>query len=98
MPGIRQRERLIARVKQIRVAAAETTSQPAAEPVRTEVTASLYELESRVAHLEEQLRGLQDSVHRENVRQAGRLAELENRTEPAALAVALSRDARERGL
>jgi hypothetical protein len=44
------------------------------------------------------LRGLQDSVHRETVRQTGRISELEARMEPAALAVALNKDARERGL
>jgi ABC-type phosphate transport system auxiliary subunit len=64
---------------------------PGAEP-------TVQELQQRMAHLEEQLRGLQDSVHRETVRQTGRISELEARMEPAALAVALNKDARERGL
>jgi hypothetical protein len=94
---MRQREGLIARVRQIRVAAAASPhpSTDAAEPVGP---ADLQELEQRVAHLEQQLRGLQDSVHRENVRYTGQIADLAARVEPAALAVALDRDARERGL
>ena len=54
-------------------------------------------LEARISHLEALLEGLQDSVHRESARQSKRIAELEARTEPAALAVALSRNARNRG-
>jgi hypothetical protein len=92
---MRQREGLIARVKQIRVAAAADDGRSPAQP---DVPSTLPELELRIIHLEEQLRGLQDSVHRDNVRYDSRLADLETRTEPAALAVALSRDARERGL
>jgi len=95
VPGMRQREGLIARVRQIRLATAATDVRSSGEP---ETPPTLRGLEVRIAHLEEQLRGLQDSVHRENVRHAARLAELEARTEPAALAVALSKDARERGL
>jgi hypothetical protein len=37
-------------------------------------------------------------VHRENVRHTRQIADLTARVEPAALAVALDRDARERGL
>jgi hypothetical protein len=37
-------------------------------------------------------------VHRESARQSKRIAELEARTEPAALAIALSRNTRDRGL
>ncbi|MEA2198685.1 MAG: hypothetical protein QOJ25_2736, partial [Solirubrobacteraceae bacterium] len=58
----------------------------------------LHNLELRITHLEHQVRGLQDSVHRENVRHAGQLAEVAARLEPGALAVALEKDARERGL
>lgn len=62
------------------------------------VAATLESLETRVAHLEGLLEGLQDSVHRESTRQSDRIAELEARTEPETLAVALSKHARERGL
>jgi uncharacterized protein Yka (UPF0111/DUF47 family) len=96
--GIRQREGLIARVRQIRRAAAATEQlTTTTEEDRPEAT-TLQLLEARIAHLEEQLDGLQDSVHRESVRQSDRIGILEARIEPSALAVALSRDARERGL
>lgn len=94
MPGIRQRERLIARVSQIRAAAASDAS--GSEPARSAVT--LQALESRIAHLEALLEGFQDSVHRESARQSKRIADVEAQIEPEALAVALSRDERERGL
>jgi hypothetical protein len=55
-------------------------------------------LEARIAHLEQLLEGLQDSVHRESARQAKLISELEARIQPAAMSAALSKDARERGL
>ncbi|HET6870574.1 MAG TPA: hypothetical protein VFH80_31975 [Solirubrobacteraceae bacterium] len=56
------------------------------------------ELRSRVAHLEQLVQGLQDSVHRGSERQDKRLLDIEKRLDPAALAAALSQDARTRGL
>ena len=58
----------------------------------------LVALEERVTHVEHMMQGLQDSVHRESKRQGERITELEARLQPAAVAKALSRDARERGL
>jgi hypothetical protein len=55
-------------------------------------------LENRVDQLEALLEGLQDAVHRQSVRDHGRIAALEKRSEPAEISRALSRDARERGL
>ena len=55
-------------------------------------------LEGRVDQLEALLEGLQDAVHRESVREGGRIDALEKRSEPAEISRALSRDARERGL
>jgi hypothetical protein len=55
-------------------------------------------LEGRVDQLETLLEGLQDAVHRESVREGGRIDALEKRTEPSQISRALSRDARERGL
>jgi hypothetical protein len=55
-------------------------------------------LEERVQHLEAMVEGLQDAVHRDAVRHDERMAELERKTEPEALARALSDDARRRGL
>ena len=55
-------------------------------------------LEGRIDQLEALLDGLQDAVHRESVRERGRIDALEKRSEPAEISRALSRDARERGL
>ncbi|MGN6870760.1 MAG: hypothetical protein ACTHMY_20395 [Solirubrobacteraceae bacterium] len=87
---------LIARIRQIRRgAAADQPGEPlSVDPGQDPVRA----LESRVAHLEQLVEGLQDSVHRESSRNGKRLAELETRTQPGALGKALSEDARARGL
>jgi uncharacterized coiled-coil protein SlyX len=92
-----EREGLIARIRHLRrVAAAEdarsATTTPSAD------TGRVQGLEVRVAHLEQLLEGLQDSVYRESERQSRRIAELEARTQPGAIGEALSKDARERGL
>jgi hypothetical protein len=58
----------------------------------------LRRLEERLQHLETLVEGLQDAVHRDSVRHDERMAELEHRTQPEALAKALSDDARRRGL
>lgn len=93
---LRDRHRLLARVIQMRrlTAGMETRKPEGASAPAVDGPS----LEQRVAHLEEMLEGLQDALHRATVRQDKRITELEARLEPAALAVALSRDARERGL
>jgi hypothetical protein len=58
----------------------------------------LRRIEERLDHMEALVQGLQDSVHRNTVRQEERISELERKTEPEALAQALSDDARRRGL
>jgi hypothetical protein len=55
-------------------------------------------LERRVDQLEGLLEGLQDAVHRESVREGGRIDTLEKRTAPSEISRALSRNAREHGL
>jgi hypothetical protein len=55
-------------------------------------------LEERIDQLEALLEGLQDAVHRESVREGGRIGALEKKTEPPEISRALNRDARERGL
>ena len=55
-------------------------------------------LETRIEHLEAALEGLQDAVHRESTRQGEAIDDLRHRTEPGAIARALSDDARRRGL
>ena len=92
-----ERERLIARIRQIR-----RSREAAGEPVRAGTgnaeADSIRALEVRITHLEQLLQGLQDSVHRESLRQGKRITDLEARIEPDALGRALSQDARERGL
>ena len=95
--AMREREGLIARVKQMRRAAAAADTRSAADPTSPDASA-VAALEERIVHLEELLEGLQDSVHRESARQSKQIAMLEARLEPEALAVALSQDARARGL
>jgi hypothetical protein len=92
----RESEGLIARIRQIRRSAA-TAQRSAASTAGTENDA-LRALEQRLAHLEQLVEGLQDSVHREALRHGRRIAELEARIQPAALSQALNKDARERGL
>ena len=94
---MRDRERLIARIRQLRQGFTD-----ADERARVATSDSgqdeLRALEARIAHLEQLVEGLQDSVHREVTRLGGRVGELEARIQPAALGKALSEDARERGL
>ncbi len=94
---MREREGLIARIRQIRSVSAEarehapaSTGSPGPEELRA--------LETRVAHLEQLVQGLQDSVHRESTRLTKRITDLEARVQPAALGRAISDDARRRGL
>jgi hypothetical protein len=58
----------------------------------------LQALEARVAHLEQLVEGLQDSVHRESERQAALIAELQEQIQPGAIGAALAKEARDRGL
>jgi vacuolar-type H+-ATPase subunit I/STV1 len=92
-----QRNPLIERITRMRRDAEGGESTKAAETTGTPEQ-QLAALERRVAHLEQLLEGLQDSVHRESSRQSRQLDELEAQLEPAALAVALEEDARRRGL
>jgi hypothetical protein len=91
-----ERERLIGRIRQIRrsVAAHERPSSDAGDPQPDRV----QELEARVAHLEQLLEGLQDSVHRESERHAAIIAEVQAQIEPGAMGAALAEETRRRGL
>lgn len=97
MKSIREREGLIARVRQIRRTAAAADAS-ALQMHSDPMPGGLHALESRIAHLEQLLEGLQDSVHRESERQEERIARLEDQIQPSVLGVALSKDLRERGL
>ncbi|HLY47728.1 MAG TPA: hypothetical protein VKR21_00895 [Solirubrobacteraceae bacterium] len=95
--SVREREGLIARIRQIRRVRGEADKDAAARSGESSQT-ELRALEARVSHLEQLLEGLQDSVHRESTRTSKRISDLEARVDPAALGRALSEDARERGL
>jgi cell division protein FtsB len=96
---MRERERLIARIRQIRrlSAARNRPDRPEARPADSEAD-RLQTLEARVAHLERLVEGLQDSVHRESDRLAGQIAELQTQVRPGTMSAALAEDARNRGL
>ena len=100
--SLREREGLIARIRQIRRVADPSSSpaRPSAGPEDAghEAEGELRRLQARIAELEQLVQGLQDSVHRESRRQGDQIAELEAQLRPAALAKALSEDARNRGL
>lgn len=87
---------LITRIRQVRRVSA------ARDPLNSEAGGPppdrLQALEARVAHLEQQLEGLQDSVHRESERHAKLIAGLDARIQPGAMGAALAEDARNRGL
>jgi hypothetical protein len=78
--------------------ASEPVSGPPAESGDDPLSAEVAQLRTRLAHLEELIQGLQDSVHRGSERQNKRISDIEQRLDPAVLAAALSQDARERGL
>jgi hypothetical protein len=77
---------------------ADSAAEPTAANPPLDDAQMIESLRTRVAHLERQLEGLQDAMHREQTRQNKRIGELEARTEPAALAIALNKDERDRGL
>lgn len=91
-------ERLVARIKSIRQAlpTPDVVSRLRQTPVDDPAPASLESLQNRLADLEQLVQGLQDSVYRETQRQDRRLAELEARLDPGALAAALGQEVRDR--
>jgi hypothetical protein len=94
---MREREGLVARIRQLRRAAA-TSETPRTTASRDPDPARVEALEARLTHLERLVEGFQDSVHRESERQGRLIAELQAQIDPAAMGVALSQDARDRGL
>lgn len=95
------RQGLTARIRQMARTFPPQPASSGAEDSASEAggeAAHVRALQARVAELEHMVQGLQDAVFRESHRHEKRIEELEARTEPAALAVALSKNARERGL
>lgn len=93
---IGDREGLVARIRQLRrlTTARERPRSGPGEVQRDRIQG----LEARVTHLEQQLDGLQDSVHREAERHAKLIAELQALVDPGTMGAALAEDARNRGL
>jgi Tfp pilus assembly protein FimV len=93
---MREREGLIMRIRQVRrlATARDRPDREASDPPPD----ALQALEARVAHLERQLEGLQDSVHRESERHAKLIAELQTQVQPGTMGAALAEDVRNRGL
>jgi vacuolar-type H+-ATPase subunit I/STV1 len=87
------RENLLRRIRQIR-----RTNAPPNDPPPVDERDPLDALEVRVAHLEQLLEGLQDSVHRESERHAELIAALQAQVEPGTMSAALAEEARSRGL
>lgn len=94
---MRDRESLIARIRQLRRTRADA-QEPSPAPTGRADAARVDALEARIEHLEQLVEGFQDSVHRESARQATLIAELQAQVEPGAMGAALSEDARNRGL
>jgi uncharacterized coiled-coil protein SlyX len=94
---MRERERLISRIRQIRRIEA-SPQKPSASVNDGPLAPRVDALEARMAHLEQLLEGLQDSVHREAERQTKVIAELQAQVRPATMGAALRKDARDRGL
>ena len=94
---MREREGLIARIRQIRRTGEGSAVAPS-QVAPTDDPVAVRALQARLEHVERLVEALQDSVHRESERQSKRISELEAQIQPSALSVALSKDARERGL
>jgi hypothetical protein len=92
---IGEREGLIARIRQIRRAAAVRERPDTDEGPDVD---RLQALEPRVAHVEQLLEGLQDSVYRESERHSKLIAELQDQVRPEVMGAALAEDTRSRGL
>lgn len=89
------REGPIAWIRQVRRLPAR--DRPSSEERQSQLH-RLQALEARVAHLEQLLEGLQDSVHRESERHARLIAQLHNQIQPSAMGAALAEHVRTRGL
>lgn len=94
---MREREGLIARIRQIRRGTSAVDASATGTTGELE-DGQLRSLEARVAHLERLVEGLQDSVHRESKRHNEMIAELSAQIQPGAMGAALAEDARNRGL
>ncbi len=80
------------------LASADADTNARVERLETEHARKQERLHQRMDALEKLVEGLQDAFHRETVRHDAQFDELQKKTEPDAIARALSEDARRRGL
>jgi uncharacterized coiled-coil protein SlyX len=85
-------------VKPPQMAHESPSTQPVQAQPSVESELRITTLEARIEHLEAALEGLQDAVYRQSVLEDRQIAELGRRTEPHAMARALSEDARRHGV
>ncbi|HEY1711548.1 MAG TPA: hypothetical protein VGG07_01530 [Solirubrobacteraceae bacterium] len=91
---------IMARIRQVKHAltGSETTLRASSGDGQELSAGQVGDLRARLAHLEQLVQGLQDSVHRASERHDRRMSDIERRLDPAALAAALNQDERDRGL
>jgi hypothetical protein len=100
----RRRRRVLDRVVALRRTTGNgkdaTSGEPGADPAPEPLGQGdvIQRLQQRVQHLEHELQGLQDSVHRESRRRDEEMKDLQRKLQPGELARSLSDDARRRGL
>lgn len=87
-----EREGVIARIRQTRRSSVDPQADRGTADDRVDA------LEARIKHLEQQIEGLQDSIHRETERHGRLIAELQAQIQPGAMGAALAENARSRGL
>lgn len=89
-----------ARIRQVQHAltGSESASRASSNDEQESASSEVADLRARLAHLEQLVQGLQDSVHRASERQDKRMSDIEKRLDPGALAAALNQDERDRGL
>jgi hypothetical protein len=90
------REGLVARLRQVSRLA--TGRERSKSPEGDSQAERLQAIEVRLAHLEQLVEGLQDSVHRESDRHNKLIAELQNQVQPGTMGAAIAENARSRGL
>ncbi len=94
--SVGDREGLITRIRQVRRLATDR-DRPKRQGGDSQAE-RLQAIEVRLAHLEQLVEGLQDSVHRESDRHSRLISELQAQIEPGTMGAALAEDARSRGL
>jgi hypothetical protein len=97
-------QRVLDRVAAVRRAVSPHVSDPHPDPSpepdaeAPSADEQVQRLRVRLEHLEQEVEGLQDAVHRESCRRDAEIAALQRKLQPELIARSLSADARKRGL